>query len=120
MRLHWNRVRRARGLSMPLPPTPRRRPLSPPVLFSIDGYDIRTQRDVDLWFESWDDFLDRVAEAGLCQLQGGLTNDALLCFHSVARIVPEDERRDLVRELMRRMSGLCDGGLIQSLSRSAA
>ncbi|MFF9550867.1 hypothetical protein [Methylobacterium fujisawaense] len=106
------------------------------MLFSIDGYDIRTRRDVDRSFETWDDFLDRVAEAGLCLLKSGPSNDALLCFHSVARIVPEAERRDLVRELRRRMSGLCErryhgkvaiqdrrtreGGFLQSLFRRAA
>jgi hypothetical protein len=121
---------------MPLPPKPRQRPLGPPVLFSIDGHDIRTRRDVELAFETWDAFLDRVAEVGLNMLDLSPGVEHRLLFHAVARLVPEAERRHLTRELDHRTRALChrkfegqvtiketqtrEGGLIQRLFRRAA
>lgn len=61
MRLHYTQVRRARGLSMPLPPTPKR-PLEPPVLFSWEGVDICVRADVDRTGRTWNEFLDDMAD----------------------------------------------------------
>ncbi|WP_279356725.1 hypothetical protein [Methylobacterium indicum] len=134
MRLHWNRVRRARRLPAPLPPTPKR-PLGPPVLFGLDGRDIRLRADVVAAYGSWEAFLDHAAQVGLDALedrQGG----AQTFFHSVTRLVPDAERRDLYWELNQRMRGLLrrrhgervtvketptrDGGIMQRLFGRAA
>ncbi|MCJ2015536.1 hypothetical protein [Methylobacterium sp. J-076] len=60
MRLHYTRVRRARGLAMPVPPTPRKRPLRSPVLFGFMGIPVRTRADVLRGWGTWDAFLDDV------------------------------------------------------------
>ncbi|MCJ2040958.1 hypothetical protein MKK55_18685 [Methylobacterium sp. J-059] len=94
---------------MPLPPTPPRRPLRPPVLFGFDGHDIRLRSDVEAIYGSWDAFLDRVAEVGRDMLGDlGVNQNPVLFFHQVIRLVPEQERRDLSRELNRRMQALTD------------
>ncbi|SFU94224.1 MULTISPECIES: hypothetical protein [unclassified Methylobacterium] len=108
MRLHWNRVRRARGLTMPLPPTPKR-PLGPPVLFTIDGHRIRMRSDAEAAYGSWEAFLVRVAEVGLRVIEDCTDlRSPYLFFAEVARIVPIAERTDLYRDHQRRVQALRD------------
>ena len=60
MKLHYTMVRRARGLSMPLPPTPKR-PIGPPVLFGFRDIPIRRRADAIEAWGSWEGFLDDIA-----------------------------------------------------------
>jgi len=93
MTLHWQQTRRARGLAMPLPPTPKR-PLGPPVLFNWAGVDIRTRADIEAAGHAWDEFLDSVA--GIDDLrQFGM-------IFEVLQLVPDEERRALNLEIRRR------------------
>lgn len=108
MNLHWNRARRARGLPMPPPPTPKR-PLGPPVLFAIDDHSIRMRSDAEAAYGSWEAFLDRVAKVGLGMPEypsSGVRSSSILS--EVARLVPYAERVDLYRDLCRRMQALRD------------
>ncbi|MFE1597438.1 hypothetical protein [Methylobacterium sp. ID0610] len=57
--LHHVRVRRARGLPMPLPPKPKR-PLGPPALFTWKGVPIRVRADIERAGWTWDGFLDEL------------------------------------------------------------
>ncbi len=61
MKLHWQRVRRARRLPVPLPPEPKR-PLGPPVLFGFRDVSIRTRADAIEASGSWEAFLDDMAD----------------------------------------------------------
>ena len=107
MRLHWNRVRRARGLPMPLPPTPRKRPLGPPVLLTIDDHAIRMRSDAEAAYGSWEAFLDRIAEVGLRVVEDCTDlRSPIMFFFEVTRIVPEAERADLQRDLRHRVRAL--------------
>lgn len=58
--LHHVRVRRARGLPMPLPPKPKR-PLGPPVLLYWGDTPIRMRSDIERAGRTWDEFLDAMA-----------------------------------------------------------
>ncbi len=105
--LHWQQVRRARGLTMPLPPKPRR-PLAPPVLFGIDGHDIRTRADAVAAFGTWDAFLDRAAEVGVDLLDDlRSVGSEVTFFHAVTRLVPDAERLGVHREIRARMRVTC-------------
>ncbi|MGW9821900.1 hypothetical protein ACUXK4_004489 [Methylorubrum extorquens] len=118
MRLHWNRVRRARGLTMPLPPTPRKRPLGPPVLLAIDGHCIRMRSDAEAAYGSWDAFLDRLAEVTLRVIEDCTdARSSILFFAEVARIVPDAERADLHRDLRDRVQALRDERRAEGLRR---
>lgn len=109
MRLHYTRVRCARGLAMPLPPTPRKRPLRPPVLFNIDHREIRTRADVLEEYGTWEAFLDRVAEVGLTALEDFRAfGEPHLFFLSVVLLVPQHERLALRSEIDGRMQALMD------------
>lgn len=61
MKLHWQRVRRARRLPSPLPPKPKRQ-LGPPVLFGFRDISIRTRADAIEASGSWEAFLDDMAD----------------------------------------------------------
>lgn len=93
MTLHWQQVRRARELPMPLPPKPKR-PLGPPVLFGWQGIAVRTRADIEAAGHTWDEFLDSVAaDDDLRQLS---------MVMQILYVVPESERRDLHLEIQRR------------------
>ncbi|CAO4164949.1 MULTISPECIES: hypothetical protein [Methylobacteriaceae] len=117
MRLHWNRVRRARGLPMPLPPTPKR-PLGPPVLFAIDGHPIRMRSDAVAAYGSWEAFLDRVVKVGLGMLEDPYNIGQPHAFwFDVASLAPEAERTSLRMGLHRRMWALRDERRSEGLRR---
>ncbi|SFM30958.1 hypothetical protein [Methylobacterium pseudosasicola] len=59
-KLHYVRVRRARGLAMPLPTKPKARPLGPKVLCYWRDVPIRMRADVEK-AGTWDEFLDTMA-----------------------------------------------------------
>lgn len=61
-KLHYDRVRRARGLPVPLPSTPKARPLGPPVLWVWRGTAIRFRSDVEQ-AGTWDEFFGELAES---------------------------------------------------------
>lgn len=92
MTLHWQQTRRARGLAMPLPPTPKR-PLGPPALFNWCGVDIRTRADIEAAGYTWDEFLDSYAAEDDLRL---------VMFVDVLQLVPPGERQELQHEIRRR------------------
>ncbi|ACB27255.1 hypothetical protein [Methylobacterium radiotolerans] len=106
MRLHWNRVRRARGMPMPLPPEPKR-PLGPPVVFAIDGHPIRMRSEAEAAYGSWEAFLDRAVKVGLRMLDDPYNIGQPHAFwFDVAKLAPEAERTSLRLDLNRRMWAL--------------
>lgn len=95
--LHYVRVRRARGLAMPLPPEPKARPLGPPVLFSWSGVDIRVRADVERAGWTWDEFLDGLVAF---RLDPDTMPSGMLALQAVESLVPPADlgaHRDDVR-----------------------
>jgi hypothetical protein len=90
-KLHHVRVRRARGLPMPLPPKPKARPLGPPVVCVFRDVSIRVRADVVKAAATWDEFLDEVAGV-----------ERLPPLQPIATLVPGHERAALVEEIRRR------------------
>lgn len=88
MRMHWHQVRRARGLPMPLPPTPKR-PIGPPLLFDFRCVAIRTRADAIEASGSWEEFLDDMADRYIGSLDGAEFPMDLLQL--VERLVPRAE-----------------------------
>ncbi|KQP50365.1 hypothetical protein [Methylobacterium sp. Leaf106] len=98
MTLHWQQVRRARGLAMPLPPKPKR-PLGPPVLYYWGDVAVRTRADIEASGQTWDEFLDAyaadVADNAIDIRRFEMNLDVL-------KLVPDEERRALNLDIRRR------------------
>ena len=103
MTLRWQQVRRARGLTMPLPPKPMR-PHGPPAPFTFRDIDIRTQADAAEASGSWDAFLDDVAEL---YVDGGLSR----LLPEVERLVPEADLEAHPEDLRLRIEALQEANL---------
>ncbi|GJE51479.1 hypothetical protein GOFOIKOB_4538 [Methylobacterium tardum] len=103
MKLHYLRVRRVRGLAMPLPPMPKR-PIGPPVLFAFRDVSIRTRADAVEASGSWEGFLFDMADI--------YTGDAVDLpsnfLQLVERLVPRAElqaHREEMGDLIRARQG---------------
>lgn len=88
-KLHYVRVRRARGLAMPLPPKPKARPLGPPVLFYYIDEPIRTRADIERTGQTWEGFCEWVAGY---VADGPLNPRHWTMLDDVAALVPEADR----------------------------
>lgn len=101
--LHWQQVRRARGLTMPLPPEPMR-PNRPPAPFTFRDVDIRTQADAEEASGSWDAFLDDVADL---YVGGGFSR----LLPEVERLVPQADLEAHREDLRLRIEALQEANL---------
>lgn len=89
---------------MPLPPTPPRRPLGPPVLFAFRDVSIRTRTDAIEASGSWDGFLDDMADV--------FVDEAPLGLHDlIERLVPPSERHAVRYDFARRVRSRQDSNL---------
>lgn len=102
--LHHARVRRARGLPMPLPPKPKR-PLGPPVLLYWGDTPIRMRSDIERAGRTWDEFLDAMAaeEAHSLSLQRFDHARQGRGFDAVRKLTPEHERAAVMQDFFRRV-----------------
>lgn len=120
-KLHYARVRRARGLPMPLPPKPKARPLGPPVHWVWRGVHIRMRSDVEK-AGTWEEFLDALAlsDATAVMDTTGIRFDprwATRGRDAVRKLTPQHEHDAVMRDFRARVRAILDRDRDASLCR---